>query len=252
MAYCIYYSGFSAFLECFGHKEQYYDEEHNLLVDQNKISKGGSELLKLRNFLETEQLLENHNWKILLEVYDQYRHENLGRETLAKIFNLSKEDVKLIFQTITRDNPKKRCVVFYGPSNCGKSLLANALCLPFAPGYIQRDSGANVHWLENIYRKSIVLWEEPSIHMTNIDDTKLLLGGEKIVINRKNKHLVERLNGAAVIITTNRSFWEYDRDALLNRINIFNFNVSVSEVTRSYITPGEILDYLLWLVETDD
>lgn len=157
-----------------------------------------------------------------------------------------------MFKVIARDIPKKRSLVFYGDSNCGKSLLANALALPFSPGYIQRDGGTNVHWLENIYRKSLVIWEEPSIHMTNIEDVKLLLGGEKIVINRKNKHLVERLNGAAVIITTNKEVWYYDEKALRNRMVIFHLKVPVESVTHSIITPGEILDYLLWILESNE
>lgn len=199
--------------------------------------------------MDTEELFTANNWKILKDVYEPYRHENIGRNTLHSLFGFSREDVEVMFKIISRDIPKQRGLVFYGPSNCGKSILANALCLPFAPGYIQRDSGANVHWLENIYRKSIILWEEPSVHMTNIEDTKLILGGEKIAINRKNKHIVERLNGAAVIVTTNRAFWEYDREALLNRIVIFNFSRPVESVTNKYIHPGEILDYLLSLLD---
>lgn len=218
-------------------------------MDQKLVTKGESELLKLKGFLETEKIFTDNHWNILKEIYDRYRHENIGRQKLDQLFGLSKKDITRIFQIVCRDIPKKRCVVFYGPSNCGKSILANALCIPFAPGYIQRDSGANAHWLENIYRKSIVIWEEPSIHMTNIEDTKLLLGGEKIVINRKNKHLVERLNGAAVIVTTNKSFWEYDDEALKNRCEIFQFSKTVESVTKSYIHPGEILDYLLWKLE---
>lgn len=92
---------------------------------------------------------------------------------------------------------------------------------PVAPGYIQRDGGTNVHWLENIYRKSVVLWEEPSIHMTNIEDTKLILGGETLVINRKNKPLLERPAGPAVVVTTNKQFWAYQPQTLMNRCCIY-------------------------------
>lgn len=219
------------------------------MIDAKKITKATSEHLKLKQFMETEDLLNNNNWRILLDVYEQYRHENIGRDKLHQIFNLSCDDVITIFSIITRSIPKKRGIVFYGPSNCGKSLLANALCVPFAPGFIQRDSGTNVHWLENIYRKSIVIWEEPSIHMSNIEDTKLLLGGEKIAINRKNKHIVERLNGAAVIVTTNKQVWKYDEAPILNRIYKKEFATPVESVTQSIITPGEILDYVCSVVE---
>lgn len=225
------------------------DEEHNLTIDRGLCTKQQSAYLKLKNYLDLEDLLQQNDWTILKEIYDPFRHENVGRQTIHKIFNFSRQDVIDIFRIIARDIPKRRTVVFYGPSNCGKSLLANALAKPFSPGYIQRDGGTNVHWLENIYRKSLILWEEPSIHMTNIEDVKLLLGGENIVINRKNKHLVERLNGAAVIITTNREFWEYEPETIKNRCYIKYLSVSVESVTKQQLHLGEILDYLLDLLD---
>lgn len=178
-----------------------------------------------------------------------YRHEHVGRQVLHAIYNFNKYDVTTIFACIMRCFPKKRTLVFYGPSNCGKSLLANALCTPFAPGYIQRDGGTNVHWLENIYRKCLIIWEEPSIHMTNIEDVKLLMGAERLIINRKNKHLVERLNRPSVIVTTNKPFWEYDPQALKNRCIIYYLNNNIENYTKLNITSADILDYLCHIYE---
>lgn len=236
-------------LRRYGHKEQYLDEEYNVLVEEGSITLTECRNLKYKKFTECEKLMEQGTSDVLAGVYDMYRHENIGRTMLHQIFNFTKEDVTTIFNCIMRQFAKKRTLVFYGPSNCGKSLLANALCLPFAPGYIQRDSGTNVHWLENIYRKCIILWEEPSIHMTNIEDVKLLLGGERIVINRKNKHLVERINRPCVLVTTNKQFWEYESNTLKNRIIIYYlFNV-IDNITHKFITPGDVLDYLCAIYE---
>lgn len=236
-------------LRRFGHKEQYLDEEYNILVEEETLSRKDMERLKYKKFQDCEKMMESGDANILFSIYDMYRHEHVTRDIIHQIYNFSKEDVVTIFNCIMRNFPKKRSLVFYGPSNCGKSLLANALCTPFAPGYIQRDSGTNVHWLENIYRKCLILWEEPSIHMTNIEDVKLLLGGERLVINRKNKHLVERINKPAVIITTNKQFWEYEPNTLKSRIIIYYFYNQIDLITKKFITNGDVLDYLCAIFE---
>lgn len=219
------------------------------MIEEGHLCRKEIENLKYKKFQECEKLMETGDSTTLSNIYDMYRHENIGRNILHQIYNFSKEDVTTIFNCIMRNFYKKRTLVFYGPSNCGKSLLANALCLPFSPGYIQRDSGTNVHWLENIYRKNLILWEEPSIHMTNIEDVKLLLGGERIIINRKNKHLVERINRPCVIISTNKQFWEYEPNTLKSRIIIFYMYNEIDTITKKFITNHDVLDYLCAIYE---
>lgn len=209
----------------FGKRYQYKDSEIDLALDLKILGKIDAIDLKVRQYLKLEELLKISDPCVWRELLDPYTEANENQEQiLHSNFLLKREDVQRWFEVLCRKDPKKRTIVFYGPSNAGKSLIARALLYPVAPGYIQRDGGTNVHWLENIYRKSVILWEEPSIHMSNIEDVKLLLGGEEIAINRKNKPILTRTNPAAVIVTTNKAFWHYESQPLKNRIEIYNFN----------------------------
>lgn len=227
----------------FGHKFQYSDFEYDLALDIGFIkSKSEAQQLQLKAYLSLENKLnKKHNslWRELLQPY----YQNNIEEKLVAIhadFGLNKETVHTWFDILCRVYDKKRTLVFYGVSNSGKSLLAAALLQPITPGYIQRDGGTNVHWLENIHRKSVILWEEPSIHLTNIEDVKLLLEGNTLVINRKNKNLIERPAGPAVLITTNKRFWLYQPETLLNRVCIFNFNNSITQ----HYERNELISYV--------
>lgn len=233
-----------------GKREQYCEEYYEQLIDSEKITKKEAKEHQNLVYIRVESILNLHDPLILYGIYKQYQLKHMDCEDrsrlcrLHRVYKFNKSDVQCMFEILSRTIPKKRCLCFYGPSNTGKSLLANGLLYPFAPGYIQRDGGTNVHWLEHIYRKSFILWEEPSIHMTNIEDTKLLLGGERIAINRKNKKIIERINDPAVIVTTNRSFWEYDKNALLNRMTVYTLSVPISAYVKEYITPVDIITYL--------
>lgn len=226
-------------------KEQYYLEEYSLLLDVGVLTKKQIHNHQLYKYLELESFL-NVGFNNLVSVYRNYYKRNLlPRQTLIhSIYKLNKNQVDIIFNCLSRNYNKKRTLIFYGQSNTGKTLLAQALTYIFVPGYILRDGGTNVHWLEDIYRKNFILWEEPSIHMTNIEDTKLLLGGEKIAINRKNKPIITRVNDPAVIITTNRQFWDYEYETIVNRSFIFEFYNTIPD-NCPRISNAEILSYLL-------
>lgn len=208
--------------EYFGNKQQFLTSEIDLLLDLKKLTSSRKKI-ELEQFLQVEQWIEEANVIDYIDLLQELKLED-NSEQLHKIFGFNKHLIEEWINILLRKTPKKRTLVFYGVSNSGKSLIANALLHIFAPGQIQRDGGTNVHWLEHIYRKNFILWEEPSIHLTNIEDVKLLLGGERIVINRKNLNLIERTEGPAVIVTTNKRFWNYEREALENRCNIYEFN----------------------------
>lgn len=229
----------------FGEKVQYKDYEYELALDFG-IFESKKEALKdqFDRYIALEELLNQHTGSVWRELLQPHRKDLGNGNLLHSIWNLDTATVRLWFDIICRKDPKRRTIVLYGNSNTGKSLLVKALTYPVAPGYIVRDSGANVHWLENIHRKNILVWEEPSIHLTIIEDVKLLLGGEEIPINRKNKPIITRPSGPSVIISTNKQFWYQDPQPLLNRIFISEFTTNVSQLTSDYIEIGEIIDYL--------
>lgn len=234
----------------FGKKDQYSDHEYDIAMDL-KLFRCKSEMIthKFEKYMELEKILnwkESSVWYEMLKRYIGDYKPTLDVSLLDAIFKFTPSDISYMFDVLCRKTPKKKTLVFYGPSNCGKSLLANALLAPIAPGYIQRDGGTNVHWLENIYRKSVILWEEPSVNMSIIEDVKLLLGGETIPINRKNKQIIERPAGPAVVVTTNNQFWYYQPDTLENRITIYELTTQVGGIVgETYIKKNDIIYYIL-------
>lgn len=231
-------------LKLFGDKYQYLDSEYDLAFELGVFKTPISlKKDKLERYMNLECILDGNpqTWYELLKP----AATNLSDERFEQIhkdFALDQETVEQWFKILARGYKKRTTIVFYGTSNSGKSLIANALVATVAPGMIQRDCGTNDHWLEHIYMKSVLLWEEPTINMINIEDVKLILGGETIIINRKNKALLERTNPASVIITTNRQFWQYDPNTLKNRCWIYDFGNSIS--TKNTYTKGELVAYL--------
>lgn len=233
----------------FGYKTQYTDYEYDLAMDL-EIFQTKKEAIKdkFNKYMYLEEMLNMGEESIWYNLLRDRSNPSITDDKIKEIheqFGLTQRQVKQWFKVLCRGYPKKRTLVFYGASNCGKSLLANALMSPIAPAYIQRDGGTNVHWLENLYRKSVVLWEEPSIHMSNIEDVKLLLGGETLPINRKNKQIIERPKGPAVLITTNNQFWYYQPQTLLNRIFIFEFNNTIDK----FIEEKDLVSYLMQIYD---
>lgn len=235
----------------FGERLQYTDYQLNLACDLKLIHIHEKLEIRLKQYLNCEEKLNICDKSVYYELLREHTltipyhiQPNLGR-----LYKFGKRDVDEIFHILGRGDPKIRTVVFWGNTNCGKSILARALTSIFAPAYIQRDGGTNVHWLENLHYKSIVIWEEPSVHMSNFEDCKLVFGGETIVINRKNKNLIERPQGAAVVVTTNKPFWHYDA-AIRSRLRIFRFTETVESIfDKERIDENCVIRYLLDLYD---
>lgn len=229
----------------FGNKLEFYGSEYEH-AQQVGIFRNRTEIIQHQFHLHRclEERLNEHNPDVWREALEPFTVPLLQTD-LHKLWGLRQAAVNDWFKIVCRAYPKVRTLVLHGTSNAGKSLLANALLLPVAPALIQRDGGSNVHWLENLHRKSIVLWEEPSIHMSNIEDCKLIFGGERIVINRKNKPLIDRPPGPAVVVTTNAAFWEYGAgEPIRNRLHIYHFHKPVESVTKQTLNLQDIATYL--------
>lgn len=228
----------------FGIKQQFLDSEYDLALDLDIFkTQVAANRHKFINFQRIEAKLTGNpeTWYKFLEPFTSKLSDE-RYQLLDNFYQFDQDLVKHWFTVLSRGIPKRTTLVFYGKSNSGKSLVANALVHPLSPGMIQRDGGTNDHWLEHIYRKSVVIWEEPSINMINVDDCKLLFGGEKIIINRKNKNLIERTNPAAVIVTTNKRFWAYDPTTLKNRCWIYHFTGTLDPSIK--FETSEIISYL--------
>lgn len=228
-------------IDNFGCRNQYYESDYAIVKDLHGIKEHEIKLHKLNTFISNEEILSDLDFDNKLTWYtNQFRNllndYNFDKEIVNEIhsvLNIDKPKLLKWLKVLLRDHAKIKSLVFYGKSNTGKSIIANALLYPFAPGLIMRAGTTNVHWLEAIYRKNFILWEEPTVTMTTIEDVKLLMGGETIIINRKNEHLIERKAGPAVLITTNRSFWNYRVDEIGNR-SVFEYFTTPVSFNKQY------------------
>lgn len=241
----------------FGPKTQYKDAEFDIVKTLENTTEHAIKTYKVESYLELEEILNNDDFDYKLNWYLDELDKCLSDKDIKPdrindihdVFNLKYEDLIDYLKVILRQHAKHRTLVLYGKSNSGKSLIANALYYPFAPGMIQRAGTTNVHWLEAIYQKNFILWEEPSVDMSTIEDVKLLTGGETIVINRKNKNLIERLKGPAVLVTTNIAFWNYRYEELTNRCIIKRFSTPIKFKQDTIYTDYEFAYYIFYILK---
>ena len=155
-----------------------------------------SEIIKTRDFISS----------VLLEILPFWRGETQERGTI------SREGEKKINKINT--------LVFIGPTNTGKSLLANLIGKPYLKGYVQRSAEGNSFHFEGLLNKSVAMLEEPRITALTMNDYKVLLGGEDFEVNKKHQ-APEILKRIPVLITTNAPIGSYlqavDAQALDNR-----------------------------------
>lgn len=121
---------------------------------------------------------------------------------------------------------KKNTFVLEGPSNAGKSAFIRPLLQLLRYGEIV--NGGNFMF-EDTVNKQIIIWEEPLIGKSMVDDCKLLFEGSehKVIIKNKSSEMVGR---TPVFITTNKPIWLYcsiDKDALANRCYFYTFRKTV-------------------------
>lgn len=229
----------------FGDKEEYSPFNLNLLVELDLITKKDAKIFLIKQYLKIRDNFKKGPRDYLLSILEKDNNVNYNRK-LHNVYRLNYNDVNNIFNVLTQNDPKINTLILYGPSNAGKSLLARSLLNRFSPGSIQRDGGTNVHWLENTLYKSFILWEEPIINCDTKEDVKLIMGGEKHIVNPKNKPLLYKEDRTPLIITTNIPFWLNDyTNAMLNRAHLICLNNKVENFIKDYINSDDIIGYLL-------
>ncbi len=131
---------------------------------------------------------------------------------------------------------KINTIVFFGPTNTGKSLLANLIINNMLVGIVQRTGDQSAFHLSNLVNKTCAIMEEPRITAVTVNDMKLLFGGESTLEVGIKHQDSERLDRIPIVVTTNTDLgrWIPTADAvpLKSRTITFNFN-NVIEQTRT-------------------
>lgn len=243
--------------QMFGPREQFTQFQAIQVMNlYPKLNQTDYERIKLKQFLTIEEKIKCFGVVYIIMAWKQYAASEISSELATKLdhlYGLSKQDVVNFVRVLAKDTNKINTICFYGASNTGKSILARALLLPWEPGCIQRDGGMNLHWLENTLFVNYVIWEEPIVNCEIKEDLKLVLGGERVAINKKNKPLCYKDHRSPMIITTNQPFWFVDStQAYINRMIIAHLTIPVNTVMgTTNLKEADVLRYLIDLYERD-
>lgn len=122
--------------------------------------------------------------------------------------------------------PKRNTLFLTGPSNTGKTMLANLIIKNFNYAFVTRSGNTNQFYLENCLNRRVLSFEEPLFGSNTIDDMKMALGGEEFEIQKKYS-LPGVLRQTPIIMTANKPLFPYiahqDAIAVNNRCKQFNF-----------------------------
>ncbi|QQP40549.1 Uncharacterized protein FKW44_014634, partial [Caligus rogercresseyi] len=122
--------------------------------------------------------------------------------------------------------PKVNAFVLQGPTNCFKSTLFRLLFdgLNFTP--MTRTAGNNNFYLQSCLNKDYIIWEEPMVTTTDINEWKLLLEGAPVKASVKSPDSI--LKRTPFFITTNHSLSKWisadDAAALQERMYVYTLS----------------------------
>lgn len=145
---------------------------------------------------------------------------------------------------------KINCLFLVGPSNSGKSFVAQSISSHFITGYASCANSLSEFSYENFLNKSLIVLEEPFITDVTCDDMKNILAGANIQVGKKYMSKQD-LCRTPVIMTGNHHklgkgyLSPKDEEALKNRLCVYEFTEPF--VASSYIKPEHFADWVLFI-----
>ena len=218
--------------------------EYGLSVD-NYVQR----LIRARKHNTIRYYKETPFEELILECIDEYMKTNKTIETdfhntcdwieyLFKSNNINLQEF-LAWNSIIKNMRymKINTLVLQGPTNAGKSLIADTLVSLCKPEEISRERDNSGFHLDQLPEASAVIFEEPCITPTNVSTWKLLFEGKlvKTDIKHKDKEGIRRLPiwvTTASKITTNIDSNEACQ--VNQRIKIFQFTHSIHHRQEDY------------------
>ena len=116
---------------------------------------------------------------------------------------------------------------FYGPSNAGKSLIANSIVesARFYCNIMDFDERTSFP-LNDAPGKRVILINEPDIGERRIELVKNIMEGQDVAINVKNQRGVT-LPRTPLVFCSNKTLWHFclnEASAIMNRCFMYTFN----------------------------
>ena len=129
-----------------------------------------------------------------------------------------------LWDTLDRNCGKTNAFVLTGPSNCGKStMFARPIeGLMRSVGRIPQMNSTSVFIFEGCYNKRLISVEECNITKANVEQCKLIFGGEPCQVNKKYVDSGIIIPPTPVIATSNQQPWLYcitEEEPLRNRMH---------------------------------
>lgn len=138
-----------------------------------------------------------------------------------------------LIRIVNRRNGKKNTMWIQGISDSGKSQFMESFCRTYFMdqyGTPNNNPKTTFIWNDCLFKR-LILWEEPHITIDNIEDTKIILGGQDCRVDAKYQTGAV-LIGTPFIITSNHELWyncPEQRQALMNRVVRYKFTTVASD-----------------------
>nr|QZE11884.1 MAG: putative nonstructural protein [Red panda feces-associated parvovirus] len=166
--------------------------------------------------------------------------------------------LKSLFKVINRDNGKKNCFMLLGPSSSGKSMFLKRFVDLYWPNcYGKPNNNPRTQFtFEDCLFKRVILWEEPFINDDNVEDVKLLFGGEEVKADKKYSSGI-CIRPTPVFVTSNKSLSQHNisnfhHDALNTRIDRFSFpSVCSSSIRFTKSDFNNAFFIMMWFLMVD-
>lgn len=147
---------------------------------------------------------------------------------------------------------KKNCLIVWGEVSTGKTLFANAIRGLLLHRHLSNSTGSSNFALGNCLNTHVIVYEEPFLHPTLLEDMKSLCGGATMTVDAKYS-VQQNLRRTPVLITSNtlqlaRGHASPQAEhAIRERSYVFNFNVPVTQLLEERGLLFEPLDLACFL-----
>ena len=183
-----------------------------------------------------EIILEHYLQNIPLTIYNNEIHANVINSLiwLNNLFIENNIDIIDFFawSTIIKNKKYKKinCLILQGPTNAGKTLIAQQFFKLACPEEIPRERDNSGFHLDQLPYASAALFEEPLITPTNIGSWKLLLEGAMVKTDIKNADK-EGINRLPIYITSARDICSNvdlsEQEQVKQRVKLFTFTKTI-------------------------
>lgn len=169
--------------------------------------------------------------------------------------------VKAVKAWLTKSDHKKNCFFVWGRVSTGKTLFANAIRGLFLHRQMSNSTGTSNFSFGNCLNTRVIIYEEPFLHPTLLEDMKSLFGGAELTVDAKYTQQ-QPLRRTPILVTSNvlnlsrGHAPEMSEQALQARSFLFKFDSDISSLVRT--VHFEPLDFAVFvkkfsaLLPTDD